>query len=91
MKKEDILKELERISKELGYKVRFEKGNFSGGDCRVKENRVIVINKFLPLEGKISTFAQVLASIGVENVFIPPQVRKIIDTELEDSSKTPAE
>jgi len=91
MKKEDILQELEKISKELGYKVRFEKGNFTGGDCRVKENRVIVINKFLPLEGKIATFAQVLAHIGVEGVYMSPQVRKIIDAELNGLNQTTPE
>ncbi len=91
MKKEQILQELENLCKELGYKVRFEKGNFVGGDCRVKENQVIVVNKFLPLEGKISTFAQILAKIGVGNVYMTPQVRKTIDAELSAMSKTPTE
>ena len=53
MKKTAQLSLLERTIKELGYTLRFEKGNFLGGECRLREDNVVVVNKFLPLEGKI--------------------------------------
>lgn len=85
MRKQDILQELEDIAKQLGYRVRYEKGNFVGGDCRVHEDKILVINKFLPIEGRISTIVKALARIGTENVFVTPHVRKLLDEEAEKS------
>ncbi|NTV47735.1 MAG: hypothetical protein HGB11_14730 [Chlorobiales bacterium] len=81
MRKEDILSEIESIARDLGYRVRYEKGTFAGGDCRVKEEKVLVVNKFLPIEGKIATISRVLGRIGIGNIFVTPQVRKLIDEE----------
>jgi len=63
MKKEAKLKLLEKEVTALGYRVRYEKGNFLGGECRVKENNIVVVNRFLPIEGKIYTIARVAASV----------------------------
>jgi hypothetical protein len=78
MKKTAQLTLLENAIKELGYSLRYEKGNFLGGDCRLKENKVVVVNKFLPLEGKIYTLALVISKIN------PPalstEIGKIVDS-----------
>ena len=42
---ETILQDLKLIAQELGAKVRFERGDFKGGYCIVKEDKTIVINK----------------------------------------------
>jgi hypothetical protein len=78
MKKTAQLTLLENTIKELGYTLRFEKGNFLGGECRLKEDKVVVINKFLPLEGKICTLAQVISKINPAG--ISAEVRKILDS-----------
>ncbi|NTU96963.1 MAG: hypothetical protein HGA62_04015 [Chlorobiaceae bacterium] len=78
MKKTAQLTLLESTIRSLGYTIRYEKGNFLGGDCRVREDNVVVVNKFLPLEGKIFTLAQVIAKInppGLEH-----ETAKIIDS-----------
>jgi len=64
MKKTAQLSLLETTIKELGYTLRYEKGNFLGGECRLKEDNVVVVNKFLPLEGKIYTLALVISKIN---------------------------
>jgi len=87
MRKADILSELESIARQTGFRVRYEKGNFLGGACRVKTEKVLVINKFLPVEGKIATIARVLARTGIGNIYITPQVRKIIDDEAGETNK----
>lgn len=79
MRKQDILAELEEAAKKLGYRVRYEKGSFIGGDCRVRQDRILVINKFLPIEGRIATIARALGRIGVEGVFLTPQARQAIE------------
>ena len=78
MKKQKQLDLLEETLVSTGHKVRYEKGSFIGGDCRVKENMIVVVNKFLPIEGKIATLASVLRKINPPG--LSPDVAKIIDT-----------
>ncbi len=76
MKKTAQLTLLESTIKELGYSVRYEKGNFLGGECRLKEDKVVIVNKFLPLEGKICTLAHVISKIKPAS--LSADVEKII-------------
>jgi len=78
MKKQKQLDLLEAALVSTGHRVRYEKGSFIGGDCRVKENMIVVVNKFLPIEGKIATLASVLRKINLPR--LSPEVVKIIDT-----------
>ncbi|AAM72595.1 MAG TPA: hypothetical protein DEB17_11275 [Chlorobaculum sp.] len=78
MKKQQQLDLLEKALVSTGHKIRYEKGSFVGGDCRVKENMIVVVNKFLPIEGKIATLAAVLRKINPPA--LSPDVVKIIDT-----------
>ena len=64
MKKTAQLTLLEGALKTAGYSVRYEKGSFLGGECRIKEENVVIVNKFLPLEGKICTLAQAVSKIS---------------------------
>ena len=64
MKKTAQLTLLETTIKEIGYTLRYEKGNFLGGECRLREDNVVIVNKFLPLEGKIYTLAFVISKIN---------------------------
>ncbi len=77
MKKAKKLELLENTVTENGYKLRYEKGNFLGGDCRLKKDNIIVVNKFLPIEGKIFTIARVLHKLNPANC--PHEVKKIIE------------
>ena len=84
MKKTAQLTLLESAVKELGFSLRYEKGNFLGGECRLREDNVVVVNKFLPLEGKIYTLAQVISKINPTE--LSPDITKIIDN-LENASR----
>ena len=77
MKKTAQLSLLEKTIKELGYTVRFEKGNFLGGECRVRKDIIVVVNKFLPLEGKIYTLAKVISKINPSG--LSPETAKLVD------------
>ncbi|NMW21992.1 MAG: hypothetical protein HKK67_10240 [Chlorobiaceae bacterium] len=83
MKKTAQLSLLEKTIKELGYTLRFEKGNFVGGECRLREDNVVVVNKFLPLEGKIYTLANVISKINPSA--LSPDIVKIVDTVVDNS------
>lgn len=77
MKKTAQLSILENTVKEIGFGLRYEKGNFLGGECRLRDDNVVVVNKFLPLEGKIYTLAQVISRINPPG--LSQDVTKIID------------
>ena len=83
MKKTAQLSLLERTIKELGYTLRFEKGNFLGGECRLREDNVVVVNKFLPLEGKIYTLAQVISKINPSG--LSPETAKLVNSLVDTS------
>jgi len=76
---ETILQDLKQIAQELGAKVRFERGDFKGGYCIVKEDKTIVINKLSTLQKKVMILTAALKDIGVDEKYLPPRIREIIE------------
>lgn len=60
------LEKIESIFKLLGYKVRYEKGNFSSGYCILEDQKVVVVNKFFDLTGRIEVLRDLLSGIPVD-------------------------
>ena len=81
---EHILQDLKSIAAEMGAKVRFERGDFKGGYCLVKESKIIVINKLSSLQKKVAILSSALTQLGAENIYIPPKIREVID-EMDES------
>lgn len=83
---EEITHELKELAVQLGAAVRFEKGDFKGGYCIVKESRVIVINKLANTQRKAIILATALKELGVDNVYLTPKIRELINelVEVED-------
>jgi len=80
--KDVLLQELREACELLGYRLRFEKGDFNGGACILKEEKLLLINKRFSLERKLSTLARVLGEIGIDSVFLKPAVRSFIEDEM---------
>ncbi|MBK8622735.1 MAG: hypothetical protein IPN79_13520 [Saprospiraceae bacterium] len=57
---------LEEILAKLGYKIRYEKGNFTSGYCIVDQKRMIIINKFFDVEGRIHVLLDILQTIEIK-------------------------
>ena len=81
MDKEALLEELRETVEALGYKIRYERGDFSGGSCILREERLLVVNRKYTIERKISVIARALSELGVDAIFVKPAVRELIDTE----------
>ena len=58
-------KKLEDILGEGNYIVRYEKGNFNSGFCVLEKKRVVVINKFHPLDTKINSLVEILSIVDL--------------------------
>ncbi len=59
------LDKLEAILEESGYIVRYERGTFQSGYCILEEKKVVVLNKFLILEGRINTLVELIPQISI--------------------------
>ena len=73
------LEKIEKILDEAEYIVRYERGNFQSGYCILEQRKVVVLNKFLPLEGRISTLIDIVPQLRIEPGMLTPDVRRIYD------------
>jgi len=76
---EEIIIDLKALASQLGAEVRFEKGDFKGGYCLLKENKIIVINKMMNLQRKVMILSAALKELGIDKIYISPRMREIID------------
>jgi hypothetical protein len=79
MNHEHTFDELKAVAEQIGVTVRAEKGNFGGGFCVLRDKKLIVINKTVPLESRVATLAQALSYFPLETVSIKPALRLLID------------
>ncbi|MCG8309471.1 MAG: hypothetical protein MI975_18900 [Cytophagales bacterium] len=61
-----FLNKLEDIFSESDYILRYEKGNFKSGYCIINDTKVVVVNKFYSLEGKVNCLLDILKSIELD-------------------------
>ncbi|MCA5006726.1 hypothetical protein [Sphingobacterium bovistauri] len=59
------LDKIENLLLDLGYKVRYEKGNFKTGACVIQNTKMIIVNKFSNLEIKINSLVLLLREFEV--------------------------
>ena len=77
-----LLAELEELTRQRGIQLRYEKGDFEGGYCILKEQKILIVNKRLHEMRKAAVLAQALSDIGIDSVFIKPAVRTFIEDEM---------
>ncbi len=73
------LDKIERVLDETGYIVRYERGNFQSGYCILEQKKVVVLNKFLQLEGRISTLIDIVPQLRIIPENLAPETRRIYD------------
>lgn len=59
------LNKIEQVLDDAGYIVRYERGTFQSGYCILEQKKVVVLNKFLQLEGKINTLMDIIPQLQV--------------------------
>ena len=62
-----FLGRLEDLFTESDYALRYEKGNFKSGFCLIKDTKVIIVNKYLPIEGKINCLYDLLRNVAIDD------------------------
>jgi hypothetical protein len=61
-----FLTKLEDLIAESDYTLRYEKGNFKSGFCLLKDQKIMIINKFFATEGKINALLEILKSVQLD-------------------------
>jgi hypothetical protein len=59
------LNKIEKFLEGCQYIVRYERGTFQSGYCILEAKKVVVLNKFLNVEGRINTLIDLLSKINI--------------------------
>ncbi len=73
------LDKLEAILEENGYIVRYERGTFQSGYCILEQKKVVVLNKFLQLEGRINTMLDLIPQLNISFDALTAESQKLYD------------
>ncbi len=73
---QSTLDKIEKVLDETGYIVRYERGNFQSGYCILEAKKVVVLNKFLQMEGRINTLMDILPQLKVDVDILTTEARK---------------
>lgn len=73
------LEKIEKMIGETGYIIRYERGTFQSGFCILEERKVVVLNKFLQLEGRINTLIDLIPQLKLKGERLTPDSKKMFD------------
>ncbi len=73
------LNKIETLIDEAGYIIRYERGSFQSGFCILEDRKVVVLNKFLQLEGRINTLIDLIPQLNVSAESLTPESKKWFD------------
>jgi hypothetical protein len=76
---QNTLDKIEKVIEEAEYIVRYERGSFQSGFCILEDRKVVVLNKFLQLEGRINTLIDLIPQLKINVEALSPESRKIFD------------
>lgn len=62
---QQTLQKLEKMVAEAKYILRYERGSFQSGYCILENKKVVVLNKFLPTEGRVNTLLELIPVLQI--------------------------
>ena len=71
------LDKIGKLIEETGYIVRYERGSFQSGFCILEDRKVVVLNKFLQLEGRINTLVDLIPQLDINTEMLAADSKKI--------------
>ena len=72
------LDKLEVLFMQAGYSIRNEKGNFKSGSCLLEDSKVIVLNKFSPVEAKVSFLVEAIPKMTIDESLLDEKNLKFL-------------
>jgi hypothetical protein len=74
-----FLTKLEELIGESDHILRYEKGNFKSGYCVLKEQKIIIINKFYTTEGKINALLDIFRNVALDTSNFSEKSQKLYE------------
>ncbi len=71
------LDKLEAIPEQSGYVLRYERGTFQSGYCILEARKVVVLNKFLQIEGRINTLLDLIPQLEINTDVLTDDSKKL--------------
>ena len=71
------LDKIEKVAEECGYVLRYERGTFQSGYCILEERKVVVLNKFLQIEGRINTLIDLIPQLDINTELLTDEAKKV--------------
>jgi hypothetical protein len=62
-----FLTKIEDLVAESDYILRYEKGNFKSGYCLLKDQKIMIVNKFYTVEGKINALLEIFKGLELDS------------------------
>ena len=84
-KNQQLLDDFIELSHKCNIKIIHDKGDFNGDACLLFTDNVVVINKHKPLEQRLHVLAKCFSKLNLDNVYIKPVLRELIDSMERDS------
>ena len=81
-----FLDKLENLFASSEYILRYEKGNFKSGYCVLKDTKIVIVNKYFPLEGKINVLIDILAELNFDPKDFKDKANQDFLTEIRQTS-----
>ncbi len=72
-----VLKKMELLFEECGYKVRYEKGNFTPDYCILEQKKVVVVNKYFSTDAKVESLINIISKIKISKETLSEESRII--------------
>lgn len=69
------LQKIEKILDEAKYILRYERGSFQSGYCILEEKKVVILNKFLDVEGKINTLIELIPQLTIDIILLSTEAQ----------------
>jgi len=72
------LVKIESLLQEVGFRVRYEKGNFNSGYCILEDKSVIVINKFFDTQGRVQVLLDLIDALPIDETMLSDKSKTVL-------------
>ncbi len=80
------LNKLEKVLAESAYVIRYERGTFQSGYCILEAKKVVVLNKFLNVEGRINILFELIPQLTINYDDLTYESQKMYEDIMKKSS-----
>lgn len=84
---QSTLDKLQSIPEQNGYILRYERGNFQSGYCILDSKKVVVLNKFLQIEGRINALVEIIPQLEIDKTLLDDAAGKLYTGILQELSQ----